>query len=174
MNALYINHDYARVICTRHITPRVRSLRACQTILKSGKAGLLPDEALYTHIIITCHQLILFLGLDYCDGMLRNAQVSPDENYMLINHKACGGKAIKIDELTNIRKSILSQMLLTAKHIRYAGYTGIPEHLKNLYLDRGGVDYLLLLLKQNFYEETGLEFPSDTHSDAIPGHHQIR
>lgn len=54
-------------------------------------------------------------------------------------------------------------MILTARHVHHLSYTGNPAQLYDLYLNKGGIDYLLLLLKQHFYDEAGIAFPIVSH-----------
>lgn len=160
MKTLNINHEYARVICTRYINPRVQLLSGYQAMLKSGRADPPTDEALYMYIVVTCRQLISFLGIEYYEGALKNVDVFSDKNYLQIDLRNCGAIALDVDQLTNIRKILLTEMLFIARHIHYPGYINPPDQLKKIYLDKGGIDYLLQLIKQNFHDVVGLEFPS--------------
>ncbi|MCD8541103.1 MAG: hypothetical protein LRY55_16105 [Leadbetterella sp.] len=151
MNTSYTNDEYAKVICTRYITPRVQSLSACRADLRADQNDLLKQEALYVYMIVTCHQLISFLGISHTNDQLTVNATWPNNSYLQINARNCGGKAVNVDELTNIRKSLLTEMLLTAGDIHHIGHTMRVTQLKDLYLHKGGIDYLFLLLKQNFY-----------------------
>lgn len=159
MKTLNPNHEYARMICTRYIDPRVQSLSDYRNILIAGEADPLISEAIYMHIIITCHQLITFLGMDYSDGTLNDVDILSDKHYLQIDLRNCGGKPLNVDDLTNIQKTLISEMLFIAKHIHYPGYISPADQLKKIYLEKGGIDYLLLLLKQGFYDKAGFEFP---------------
>ncbi len=162
MNTFYNYHENAHMICVQYITPLVQSLSACQGLLRSAKDNILMNEAIYTYVIVNCRQLISFLGINYCNGKLTGTGTSLNETYLPVNVLGCGGKAVNVDELTNIRKNLLTRMLLTADHIHHLGYiryAGETECLKDIYFDKGGIDYLLLLLKENFYDQTGTEFP---------------
>lgn len=148
------------MISARYISPRVRSLLASQLILKSGQETPLNNDAVYMYIIVTCHQLLSFLGVSYWNGRLTGTEMPANESHLQINIRDCGGKPVNVNELTNIRKSLLAQMILTARHIHHLSYTGNPEQLNDIYLNKGGIDYLFLLLKQHFYDETGTAFPT--------------
>lgn len=159
MKTLNINYEYAEMICTRYVTPRVRSLSDYQAILKSDQADPLTREAMYTHIIVTCHQLITFLGIEYTDGLLNDTDIFSDKHYLQIDLRNWGGTALHVKQLANIQKTLLSEMLFIAQHIHYPGYICPPDQLQKIYLDKGGIDYLLLLMKQHFYDTLGFEFP---------------
>lgn len=115
MKTLNTHHEYAKMITTRYITPRVQSLFDYQVILKAAKTDPLTSEAIYMYIIVTCHQLITFLGIDYTNGSLNDIDVLSDKHYLQIDLRNCGGKMLHVNELTNIQKSLLSEMLFYSK-----------------------------------------------------------